>query len=208
MLAVIFGLVNFSLLVPLLNVLFGNIKLPSVLVKTAFEWKINYVVELFNYYTYLLIRDNGEKTALMFVCSVILVFILLNNIFRYSSQRVLTRMRTNLLRNIRNTLFQKFLDLPVGYMSNSRKGNLISIMSNDVSEVEISVVSAIQVIFREPLMVIGYFVFMFYLSVHLTLFSIFFIPVTGFLINLISRSLRKKAHNSQMLLGNLLNITE
>ena len=208
MLAVLFGLINFSLLVPLLNVLFGNIKLPAVLSKPAFEWKVQYIIELFNYYTYLLIRENGERSALLFVCGVILVFIMLNNIFRYSSQRVLTRMRVNLLRNIRNTLFRKFLELPVGFMTNSRKGNLISIMSNDVSEVEISVVSAIQVIFREPLMVLGYFIFMFYLSVHLTLFSIFFIPVTGFLINLISRNLRKKAHNSQMLLGNLLNITE
>jgi subfamily B ATP-binding cassette protein MsbA len=207
-LAVIFGLINFSLLVPLLNVLFGNVKPPSVLVKPVFHWNVQYLIEAFNYQTYLLIRENGEKSALLFVCSIILIFIALNNFFRYSSQRVLTRMRVNLLRNIRNTLFSKFMELPAGFMTNNRKGNLISIMSNDVTEVEMSVVSAIQVIFREPLMIVGYFIFMFYLSVHLTLFSIFFIPVTGFLINLISRSLRKKAHNSQMLLGNLLNITE
>lgn len=207
-LAVLFGVVNFSLLVPLLNVLFGTIEIPKTLIKPEFHWSINYFIDVFQYFMYTYIQENGPKSALFFVCMVILIFIFLSNFFRYTSQRVLTRMRVNLLQNIRNQLFKKYLELPMGFMANNRKGNLISIMSNDVTEIEISVVSSFQVIFREPLMVIGYFVFLFYISTHLTLFTIFFIPFTGIIINLISRSLKRKAHDGQKLLGSLISITD
>lgn len=207
-LAVLFGVINFSLLVPLLNVLFGTVQIPETLVEPKFTGSISYLVAQFQYLMYTYIKENGPKSALLFVCGVILIFIFLSNFFKYTSQRVLTRMRVNLLQNIRNQLFEKYLELPMSYLVNNKKGNLISIMSNDVTEIETSVVSSFQVIFREPLMVVGYFVFLFYISAHLTLFTIFFIPVTGIIINLISRSLKRKAHDGQKLLGSIISITD
>ena len=207
-LAVVFGVVNFSLLVPLLNVLFGTVNLPAVINKPNFTWSIGYFVDLFNYQMQVYIVEHGARSALLFVCSVIFVFIFLSNLFKYTSQRVLTRMRVNLLQNLRNVLFVKFLRLPISYMVNNKKGNLLSLISNDVTEIEVSIVSSFQVIFREPLMVVGYFIFLFYISTHLTLFTIFFIPVTGFIINFISRRLKKQAHQSQDQMAGLMSISD
>lgn len=207
-LGVVFGVVNFSLLVPLLNVLFGTVNIPENLVKPEFQWSTRYLVDSFNYQINLYILNNGPKAALLFVAEVIFVFIFFSNLFKYTSQRVLTRMRVNLLRNIRNALFSKFLQLPVSYFLSTKKGNLVSIISNDVTEVETSIVSSFQIIFRDPLMVIGYFIFLFYISPHLTFFSIFFIPITGISINFISRKLKQKAHESQKLIAVLISITD
>lgn len=207
-LGVVFGVVNFSLLIPLLNVLFGTVEVPKNLVKPEFQWNTGYLVSSFNYQVNHFILENGPKAALLFVSEVIFVFIFLSNFFKYTSQRVLTRMRVNLLRNIRNALFEKYMLLPVSYVLSTKKGNLVSIISNDVTEVETSIVSSFQVIFRDPLMVIGYFIFLFYISPHLTLFTIFFIPVTGIMINFISRRLKQKAHESQKLIAGLMSITD
>lgn len=208
LLAVVFGVLNFSLLVPLLNVLFGNVKVPAAIKPPDFSFSAKYAVDVFQYQMFVYVRDYGARSALFYVCGVILVFILLSNTFKYSAQRVLTRMRVNLLENMRNTLYRKFLSLPAGFMSENRKGNLISIVSNDVTEVESSVVSFFQVIFREPLMITGYFVLLFYISAHLTFFTIFFIPVTGIIINTISRRLKRKALDGQKLLGGLISLAE
>ena len=207
-LAVVFGVFNFSLLVPLLNVLFGTMSVPAVVQKPQPAFSGEFVVNLFNYHMYSLIKEEGPQSALVYVCCIILCFIFLSNLFKYTSQRVLTRMRVNVLRNIRAALFVKFSDMYLGQLHAEKKGNLMSIMSNDVQEIESSVVSSFQVVFREPLLIVGYFIFLFNVSFQLTIFTVFFIPATGLIINFISRRLKRKAHDGQKLLGNILTLTD
>ena len=208
-LAVVFGLLNFTLLIPLLNVIFQKVQ-PSAqqLVLPEFALNLEYFKDLFNYYFAQIFSKYGQSGALKFVCGVIVASVFLANVFKYWSQRVLTNMRTYVVKNIRESLFKKITQLHVGYFQDQRKGDLMSSLSNDVNEIENSVVSSVQVIFREPLMIIGYVILLFTMSVKLTLFSLIVLPVSGLMITSISRQLRRQAKTGQELLGNILSIIE
>ena len=207
-LAVIFGLLNFTLLIPLLNVIFEKVEVTEELIKPEFTVSVDYAKTIFNYYFNQIFKLYGQSGALKFVCGVIVVSVFLANVFKYWSQRVLTNMRTYVVKNIREGLFRKITQLHVGYFQDQRKGDLMSSLSNDVNEIENSVVSSVQVIFREPLMIIGYIILLFTMSVKLTLFTLIVLPVSGLIITTISRKLRKQAKTGQELLGNILSIIE
>lgn len=207
-LAVIFGLLNFTLLIPLLNVIFEKVTLETQAELPPFSLSIAYFKNVFNYYFVSIFNQYGKEGALQFVCGVIIVSVFFSNVFKYWSQRVLTNMRTYVVKNIREQLFLKITELHAGYFQNQRKGDLMSSLSNDVNEIENSVVSSVQIVFREPLMIIGYIILLFAMSVKLTLFSLIVLPISGVIITTISRKLRKQAQSGQALLGNLLSIID
>ncbi|MBK6484761.1 MAG: ATP-binding cassette domain-containing protein [Chitinophagaceae bacterium] len=207
-LSVIFGAINFSLIIPLLNVLFGTYQVPQEVVKPEFAFTTSYFIGLFNYYFQSILMERGKIGALWYVCMVILCSITLSNIFKYWSQRVLARMRTNLIRNIRSGIHDQFLSIQPGYFQRQKKGDLLSVISNDVQEIENSVVTSIQVIFREPATIIAYFILLFVISPQLTFFTLIFIPVSGIVISVISRRLKQESINSQSLLGSIMAIAE
>ncbi len=207
LLAVVFGLLNFTLLIPLLNVLFY----PSAEqqpIEPEFALSINYLKQLFNYYFHTIRTAYGPKGALQFVCAAIIISVFLSNLFKYLSQRVMTDMRTAVVRNIRHTLFEKVTQLDIAFFNKRRKGDLLSSLSSDVNEIESSVVSSVQVVFREPLMLVGYIVLLFMMSVELTLFTMLVLPISGFVIATISKKLRRDAKRGQSLLGNILSTME
>lgn len=206
LLAVLFGVFNFSLLIPLLNVLFGTVQMPEKLVMPEAELSVKYVVALFNYQMYSFIQTKGLEYALFFICGIIFVFIFLSNLFKYTSQRVMTRMRSNLMRNLRQDIFRKYTELNFSYLNNQKKGNLITIISNDVQDIEFSVLISLEAVFREPLLIIGYFSFLFTISPQLTIFTILYLPVAGLMINLVSR--RLKSGDGLALMSNLISTTE
>lgn len=207
-LAILFGVVNFSLFIPLLNVLFGTYEAKANMVLPDFTLNIQYFKDLFGYYfNYIIIKYN-KAGALQFVCLVIIVCVFFANLFKYWSQRVLTAMRIYVVKNIRGTLFEKLSTLHLGYFNQQRKGDLMSIISSDVHEIENSVVSSIQVFIREPLTIVAYFVMLFSLSFKLTIFTIVFLPVSGAIIAVISKKLREQALMGQSMLGALLSITD
>jgi len=208
LLAVFFGLANFTLLIPLLNVIFEKVPTNEMVSRPEFTLSITYLKEIFNYYFNSIFNAYGKIQALQFVCVIIIVSVFFSNMFKYWSQRVLTNMRTYVVRNIRESLFKKITDLHVGYFQSQRKGDLMSSLSNDVNEIENSVVSSIQVVFREPLMIIGFVILLFSMSVKLTLFSLIVLPLSGLIITTISRKLRKQAQVGQSILGNILSIIE
>ncbi|MCC9168355.1 ABC transporter ATP-binding protein [Pontibacter harenae] len=207
-LAVVFGLVNFSLLIPLLTVLFNEAAEQPQLVKPEPALTIDYLTDLFNYKFYSIRQEEGPLGALRYVCLIIVVSVFFSNVFKYLSQRVMTSMRTYVVRNLRRALFEKISTLHVGYFNNQRKGDLLSSLSNDVNEIENSVVSSVQVVFREPLMLIGYMVVLFMISAKLTLFTLLVLPISGSVIAFISRKLRRDAKKGQSLLGNILSVME
>lgn len=207
-LAVIFGLANFTLMIPLLNVIFEKVEVVTIVAKPEFALNLDYFKAIFNFYFASIFKTYGQVGALQFVCVVIVVSVFLANLFKYWSQRVLTSMRTHVVKNIRESLFLKITSLQVGYFHSQRKGDLMSSLSNDVNEVENSVVSSVQVIFREPLMIIGYVALLFSMSVKLTFFTLLVLPIAGGVIAWISRKLRKEAEVGQGLLGEMLSIIE
>ena len=207
---IIFGMVNFAMLIPLLTVIFNQVgDIPAVVQHPSFSFSINYFIDLFNYYFYNFIRASGSKqSALYFVCAVIGVCITIANLGRYMSARVMVRLKMTMLSRLRTRLYEKFTSLPMGFYGQQKKGDLLSTMTNDVQEIEGNVVNAIQILLRDPFIIIGYFGALFYLSANLTLFTIVFFPVSGLLISYISKKLKQKGWFSQELLGKILNVTE
>lgn len=206
--AVVFGAVNFTLVIPLLNVLFSTYEEGKHMDFPAFAFSVNYIKNLFDYYFYSIAGNYGREAALKFVCIIILTSVFAANVFRYFSQRVLTRMRVWVVYRMRKALFEKITSLHLGYFHNRKKGDLMSVVSNDVNEIENSVVSTLQVMFREPLIIIVYFIMLFIMSFKLTLFTLFFFPVSGFIVASISKKLKRTADAGQSVLGNILSITD
>jgi ATP-binding cassette, subfamily B, bacterial MsbA len=208
LLYIIFGLVSIPLLAPLFDLLFGA---KPVLINhlPAFSFSKDYPVQVFNYYlSYFVQQPGGKIKVLFYVCGLIVITVILKNAFGFLAQRVLTRMRVNIVRKLRNQLYAQFNHQSLQFYHTQRKGDLISTISNDVVEIENSVVSSVQTILRDPLQIIGTFVLLFFMSVKLTLFTLVFFPISGFLISTITRNLKRKANHSQGLLGRILNITE
>jgi subfamily B ATP-binding cassette protein MsbA len=209
LLSIVFGIFNFTLLIPLLNIIFDTVEtVPEQLVLPAFSFSAGYVKAAFNYYFHDILQSSGKVGALQFVCGVVLFTVLMSNIFRYWSQRVLTGMRTMVVMKLRQALFNRLVSLNVRYFNNQRKGNLISVLSNDVTEIENSVVSSIQTVFREPLLLIGYIILLFTISVKLTFFSFLVLPISGFVIGSISKKLKRSSTKGQQQLGSILSIIE
>ncbi len=205
---IIFGLLNFALIIPLLDVLFETGEQQSVTVLPPFSFTADYFKSAFYFKLNQYFTSHGKVNVLIYVCAILLLFVFLKNLFGYLSQRVLTRMRVSLVRKIREQLFRQYSSQSMQFFHSEKKGNLLSIISNDVGEIEVSVVSSIQTLFRDPLVVIATFAFLFYLSPQLTFFTLIFFPVSGFLISALSKKLRKKANLSQSLAGTILNLTE
>ncbi|RZK32104.1 MAG: ABC transporter ATP-binding protein, partial [Hymenobacter sp.] len=173
-LGIFFGIANFTLVIPLLNVLFGTTDThvaaaPATL--PHFALTLDYIKELFNFYFSRIMLAQGERGALAYVCGVIIASVFFSNVFRYLGGKLLTKVRARVVQNLRGALYNRILDLELGYFSNERKGDLMSRLTNDVHEVEISVVNTLTAVFKEPLTIIGFFVLLFSMSAQLTVFT-------------------------------------
>ena len=204
---IIFGLLNFTLLIPLLDVLFNN-QQPLVAAMPHFSFSIDYLKEYFYYNLNGYVKTEGKLGVLIYVCVVLFIFVLLKNLFGYLGQKVLTRMRVNLLGKLRSELFYQYSNQSLAFYHYEKKGDLLSTISNDVVEIENSITTSIQTIFREPFMIIATFIMLFYLSPMLTLFTLLFFPVSGFIISNITRRLRKQSNQNQGMVGVVLNMAE
>ena len=202
-LSVIFGVVNYALIDPLLTVLFQPQSMDVQIVKPAFALDPAYFEELFSYYLTKVMTASGMLKGLMFVCAFFVVASLLSNITRYLSQRILVNMRTYIMQNIRKDLFRKISSLHVGYFHNQKKGDILSSISNDVTEVQNGVADSFHVIFREPLLVLGFLGALFYMSPKLTMVTLLTLPFSALVIGKISRSLKRKAADTQSLMGRI-----
>ena len=210
-LSIIFGLLNFTLLKPLFDVIFEQVA-PQSLEKyrslPEFGLTVDYFTSLF-YHQFLLVQDlYGKMGTLVFVCIIIVISVFLSNLFTYLSGVVLAKVRAVVIKGMRMDIFDKVSQLHIGYFSNERKGDLMSKMTNDVQEVENSIVQSLRVVFREPATIILYFAVLFFMSVKLTLFTILIIPISGAIIGGITKRLKRRAVQSQESLGRIVNILE
>jgi ATP-binding cassette, subfamily B, bacterial MsbA len=211
-LGIIFGLLNFTLLIPLLNVLFGTVGADDaaamVTVKPAFNMSIAYFKDFFNFHFGQAILDYGRKGALLFVCIIVVCSVFLANLFKYLAFRVIGALRAHVVKNIRHTTYERVTELHLGYFSNERKGDLMTRMTVDIQEVESSVVNTMTVIIREPISIIAFFLVLFTMSVKLTLFTLILLPLSGLLIAGIAKRLKRAAQQGQESLSFILTIID
>lgn len=203
-LSVVFGVMNYGLLGPLLSVLFEEPAAGAALARPPFAWSLDYVTGLFGWMLSSVIRDGGVIRGLLFVCGALVVSCLLANVCRYLSQRILVGLETRLMKNLREALFGKILSLPVGWFTNRRKGDVLSSISNDVAEVQSGIAGSFHAFFREPLLVLGFLAMLIYMSPQLTLVSLVALPVSAFIVTRITRKLRAGSVETQRLMGRLL----
>ena len=206
LLSVLFSLVSLTMLVPFLQLLFGKEKRVSVMPQLSFS--ASSVLDSIKYILGLLIDQHGPSYALGAICGIIIVSIFLKNLFYYLGYRVLAPMRNGVLTRIRADLYSKILVLPLGFFTEQRKGDLMSRMSNDVNEIEWSVMSTLEGIFREPLTILIILATLVFLSPPLSLFLFVLLPLTGFIIGRVSRSLKKNSNDAQEQSGVLLSILD
>ncbi|MBR4802082.1 MAG: ABC transporter ATP-binding protein [Bacteroidales bacterium] len=210
-LSVIFGIVNYSLISPVLKLLFESPAKEQVSAEIAtlaektqeFSFTMDWFENIFQYYMDKIFLANGPLNALLFVCALLVGASLLSNVTRYLSQTILVRMRTHIMKKLRTDLFRKVSTMDVGFYHSQQKGDIISRISNDVTEVQNGVADSFHMIFREPLLIIGFIAYCFYLSPKLTLVTLITIPLSGLAIGAISKRLRKKAVETQSLMGRI-----
>jgi len=206
LLSVLFSLVSLTMLVPFLQLLFGKEKMVEQMPRVTFS--ASSVLDYIKYILGILIKEHGPIYALGAICVIIIFSILFKNLFLYLSLRILGPMRNRVLNRLRADLFSKILDLPLGFFTEQRKGDLISRMSNDINEIEWSVISTLEGVFREPLTIIVILFTLVFLSPPLSIFLFVLLPLTGFIIGRVSRSLKKQSNIAQEQLGLLMSILD
>ena len=207
-LGVIFGVFNILLVIPMLSILFDTAKALVVPDMPKFSFSSGYVKDAFYHYFLQIVNDHGKLNALLFVCSLIVACVFLANIFRYLERVMATKIRVDLVKNIRMDFFRKVSLLHIGYFNNERKGDLISRFTNDVQEVESAVMGSLKAVLKEPIAIIGYFIGLFILSPQLTMFTLIVLPVTGGALAEIIKRLKREAVESQESLGRIVNILD
>jgi len=206
-LAVLFSLASFAVFIPILNMLFEKQEMPAEpgpLNLMNFES----LKEHFNYYAGHLIQQYGEMEALFYIAMVILGMYLFKNLFRYLAMFFLAPIRNGVVKDLRNEMYKKVLILPVSYYSEKKKGDIISRMTSDVLEVEWSIMSSLESVFREPIAIMASIVVLFLMSPSLTIFVMVLLPLSGFLIGQIGKSLKRTSDKSQKRMGFILSVIE
>ncbi len=206
-LGVIFNAAYLGLLHPMLATLFGDSKIEPI-PYPQFELSLEFAKTYFRYHFANIFSAYGPQQALGFVCVLIVCFLLMSNIFRYLERIVASKLKVDIVKNVRMEIFSKVSLMHIGFFNDQRKGDLISRFTNDVSEVEGAVVNGLKSVFKEPLTLIAFMIVLFSISVKLTLFTLVVLPVTGGIISEIVRRLKKKAIISQETLGRIVNILD
>ncbi len=206
LLSILFSLVSLTMLVPFLQLLFGKEKAPDHVQSLSFS--ASSVLDNIKYILGVMIREHGNVYALGAICVIIIVSIFLKNFFLYLSYRIMGPMRNRVLTRLRADLYSKILELPLGFFTEQRKGDIISRMSNDINDIEWSVIGTLEGIFREPLTILVILATLVFLSPPLSLFLFVLLPLTGFIIGRVSRSLKKQSTVAQEELGTLMSILD
>ncbi len=207
-LGIIFGAFNIVLVIPMLQVLFSRNVGTPVPDLPDFSFSSDYLVGVFNHYFRYIIQEYGSLNALLFVCGLIVLCVFFANVFRFLERVVATKIRVDLVRNIRLDIFNNVSRLHIGFFNSERKGDLISRFTNDVQEVETAVMNSLKAVLKEPITIIVYFAILFTISAKLTFFTLIVLPVMGGALAEIIKRLKKQARQSQESLGRIVNILD
>ncbi len=203
---IIFSLFTFALLAPFLSLLFEKTEL--VLEKPDLSFSSDALINYMNYILSDIIQSQGRMQALLTICFVLLGTFFLRNTARFMSMYFMANVRIGSVKDIRNEVFKKILVLPLSFYHTRKKGDIMARVTTDVQEVEYSIMNYLEMIIRDPITIIAYFAFLLSMSPRLTLFVILVLPVTGYLIGRIGRTLRKKSKVGQAKLAGMLSTIE
>ncbi|MBI9054098.1 MAG: ABC transporter ATP-binding protein [Bacteroidales bacterium] len=206
LLSTVFSLFSFTMASPFLGILFNN--QPRVTDPIPFELSTDAIMQNLNYFLSQIIEHKGEKQALLAVSVMIVFFVFFKTLFHYLSNYAMAPLRTKVIRDIRNHLNSKVLDLQLSYFTDERKGDLISRMTGDVNEIEASIVRSLNNAIKAPITIIIYLTMLFIWSPKLTVFVLILLPVSGYVIGRIGKSLKRKSLKGQKKLGVLLSYIE
>ncbi|RZJ34390.1 MAG: ABC transporter ATP-binding protein [Flavobacterium sp.] len=205
----LFSTLSFIALVPMMDVLFGQSK--KIYTKPVFDGLMNlkkYGSDYLNYQLTMTTQEHGIGFTLGILVAGIISIFLLKNLCDYFAMFFITFLKNGLLRDMRNAMYRKTIDLPLAFFSEKRKGDVISRISADVNEVQNSFLSLLELVVKEPLTIIFTIIAMFSISVKLTIFVFIFIPVSGYIISIIGKRLKKKSTRAQQEQGIFLSTIE
>ncbi|WP_165730181.1 ABC transporter ATP-binding protein [Polaribacter sp. 20A6] len=205
----VFNVLSVLAFIPVLKILFGEERVAvSKPIYSGIGNIGSYLENEFNYFISQKIINDGEINVLLFICLLSLSLFFFKNLFRYLASYAIAFLRTGIVKDLRDNLYNKIVELPIAYFSEKRKGDIIARMTGDVQEVENSIISSVQTIVREPLTVVISITIMLYMSLKLTLFVFILLPVSGFIISSISKKLKSKSAKAQKETGNFLSFIE
>jgi len=205
----IFNVLSVLGFIPILGILFNQEeKVYTKPVYKGFTQLFNYVQDSLNYRVTEMMESGGIDKALLFICILSFSLFFFKNLFRYLASYVLAFLRNGVVKDLRDKLYHKIIELPLAYFSEKKKGDIIARMTSDVQEVENSFLTSLETIVREPLTIILTLISMFAISAKLTLFVFILLPVSGFIISTVSKKLKAKSLLAQQETGNFLSFIE
>ncbi|HIW44390.1 MAG TPA: ABC transporter ATP-binding protein/permease [Candidatus Prevotella stercoripullorum] len=209
-LSAVLNIVSFMAIIPILQILFKTESTTSTV--QLMEWRLWEHLSAFDfgalkdvagnnaeYYVRLLINDYGQTLTLLFIGLGLAFMTLLKTGAYFISSATVIPIRTGIVRDIRNQLYHKITSLPLGFFSEERKGDIIARMSGDVLEVESSIMASLDMLFKNPILIFAYFTTMMLVSWQLTLFTILFVPLMGWVMGRVGRRLKQKSKEAQAL---------
>jgi len=204
LLFVIFNLISLVLFIPVLQLIFKPAEEVPDLIEPSWSGNLldifAYIKDSYNFFMQKMVNED-PKNALLFVCITVFAAFFLKNLFRYAAVWHQSELRMAVVRDVRNKLFSKAMNLPLSFYSNERKGDLMARMNSDVGEIEIAVISVLEIVYREPIAIIINIAMLVYLSPQLTLISFILLPISAFVISRIGKSLKKTAKSGQEQMG-------
>ena len=204
----IFSALAFVSFIPMLDVLFKQTKTVYTEPEyVGFSNILEYTEDYFNYYLSNQLETDISSTLIL-VVGIVIFFFLMKNLFNYLALYNITFVKNGLLKNLRENLYSKVLNMPISYFLNKKKGDLMSRITADILEIQTSYLSILELMVREPLTIIFTLIVMFTISPQLTLFVTLFIPISGFIISIIGKKLRKDSKEVQQQQSNFLSIID
>ena len=200
-LSVILNIFSFAALIPILQIIFKTDDAKTATALMAWDWEHAQAVLMnnMNYYVNGLIADIGPTTTLLIIGLFLAVMTGLKTGAYFLSSATIVPIRTGVVRDIRNQLYQKINALPLGFFSEERKGDIIARMSGDVQEIENSIMSSLEMLFKNPILIIGYFAMLLFISWQLTVFTLVIVPIMGWFMGWVGRKLKAQSVKAQAL---------
>ena len=200
-LSTILSLFSFATIIPVLQILFGLSQVSAIYMPletaTTFQEILNILKNNLYYYLQTLIETQGAQSVLLLLGGCLVLLTGFKCLTAWLANYFMVPIRTGVLRDLRAQLYKKVVSLPIGFFTEERKGDVMSRMTNDVNEVEASIMSTLDMLFKDPIMILVYLITLFTISWQLTLFVLVLLPIAGLLIGRIGRSLKRASSKGQ-----------
>ena len=206
LLSAFFAIFSLAMVIPFLQILFQKQK--TVVDAPHFSISKDALMAYLDYLVNLLVQLQGKFMTLFFLCLFVVVLFFLKNLFAYLALYFLTPVRTGVVKDLRFNLYNQLLILPMSFYSESKRGDLIARATNDIQEVESTIMRSFELFFREPVTIIIFLATLMAISSYLTIFVLVLLPIAGLLIGRVSRKLRRKSKESQYKMGQILSVVE